>query len=221
MGIVATMAALTVPAMNTLKGGYSVGQAASELSGLFEQARAYAMSHNTYVYVGVLEGDGTREDAAGGGTGQVLVAVGAARDGTRQDFTKADGLELISKLRAFKSVQLVDFSSPPASGSMARPTVDSAARLGSSAFTIGNPNQWKITKGGVTYTFNKVIQFDPQGTASAQNASDTIALPQRLELALQQAHGNARPAAAPNGNTGNLAVLQIDGLTGGVQLYRP
>ena len=57
MAIIGILAAVTIPAMNSIKGASNVTKAAYDIAGALEQARAYAMAKNTYVFVGIAEVD--------------------------------------------------------------------------------------------------------------------------------------------------------------------
>ncbi len=69
----------------------SFNNATSTISTLVEQARAYAMANNTYVFVGVVETDGS-QPASGPqstGIGRVAIQAFAALDGT-MNFTASN-----------------------------------------------------------------------------------------------------------------------------------
>ena len=88
--IISLLAVFMIPAIAGLNGGSDVASTAYSLAGVFDQARAYAMANNTYVWVGIAEVDvgkpisaSPQTAAAGSVGGRVAVAVVASRDGTR------------------------------------------------------------------------------------------------------------------------------------------
>jgi hypothetical protein len=104
---------------------------------------------------------------------------------------------------------------------MERPSVPANFIVGNTAFLTNPAVKWQISHGKSDYTFLKVIQFDPQGSASAVQTNQGNALARRLEIALQQTHGNQPPPAPSSGNPGNIAAIQIDGLSGAITYFRP
>jgi hypothetical protein len=77
------------------------------------------------------------------------------------------------------------------------------------------------------YTFVKVVEFDPQGSARVISGSNPAsfpdAIPQYIEIGLQPAHGAvaAGPPADQATHAGQIAAIQINGISGAVQMYRP
>jgi Tfp pilus assembly protein FimT len=232
MAIIILMTALIVPAFTSIRGGSDFGSAAGDISNTMEQARAYAMANNTYVYVGIGEYLVTEPSATSprtAGTGQIVLAVVASLDGTcGYDVNNPSGtlnaafLTPIDKLHFYNNVHLSDFgSTPPTSGKMARPAVtDVQYRLGNSSSLSVTPFSWPL--GGSQYNFTKVIQIDPQGVARMQTATNTDSITSYMEIDLQPTHGSLAPASAPeNQNVGNQAAVQLDCMTGATHVYRP
>ena len=85
IGIMIVLMGLLIPAFNSIKGAGDITKAAYDLAGTFEQARAYAMGSNTYVWIGFFEEDGSKDSTipATAGTGRVVFSVVASKDGTR------------------------------------------------------------------------------------------------------------------------------------------
>ena len=198
------------------------------------------MGSNTYVYVGVEEVNavqvGTTQNA---GSGRVVLAVVATKDGTEgfsasslQNWTAAypafaADLMVVGKPMVFNNLHVPDLGPPPASGGMARPALSTSNGM---SYSLGNTNCLSGTPfdypagsslGAGQYSFTKVIQIDPQGIARIQSATNPSAIPAYVEIGLQQSHGASFQTlpAAPTG--GNIAALQIDGMTGAVRIYRP
>jgi prepilin-type N-terminal cleavage/methylation domain-containing protein len=203
MAIISVMMVAVVPALNGLKGAGDVTKAAYDLTGTLEQARAYAMANNTYVFVGITERDGL--DAKKAGVGQILVVAMGSRDGTRGYGGNPSNLAPLTKARRIENVRLAD--SVPTTGNLSRPPVSTGNRVGNDAFVA----QDSFESSG--YTFTKIIQFDPRGMASIQSSSASVS--PWIEVGLVGANGGADLQKA------NCAALMLDGVTGSAKIYRP
>jgi len=217
MGIIILLAALVIPAMNTIKGAGDITKTASDLSDLVQQARAYAMGNNTYVYLGLKEVDQMAGDYTDG-KGQIIAAIVASKTGLRPSalspLAQAD-IQAISRLQRFDNSH-IDDATPDNSGNMVRPT-PSATLSGQNQNNLPISFVWPPGGSGKTTTFSKVIEFDPQGVARFQQDNNTNNIQNWIEIPLQPSKGNTGPAA----NEKNAAVLQVDGITGNVQTFRP
>ena len=239
MAIIGILAAVTIPAMNSIKGASNVTKAAYDIAGALEQARAYAMAKNTYVFVGIAEVDSSKDpsvkpqvataDPTVGG--RVAVAVVASKDGTRgydvtsgslpnpawSDTNLAANLMAIGKLQRFENLHLAPkFSTIPNSGGTTRPSVSSGNyQIGNSACSSVTPFDWPIGSaiGSGQYSFQKVVNFDPQGVARIQTSGNTDTIGQYMEIGLQQTHGTNLSS--------NVAAIQIDCMSGTTRIYRP
>jgi type II secretion system protein H len=212
MAIIGMLSAVAIPAMSSIKGGGDLMKAAYDIAGVLEQARSYAMANNTYVFVGLTEVNASNSESATGqqaGTGRVVLAAAGSRDGTRN--FAAGNLVALSKIRRFDNLHLDDAT--PNSGNMARPSVGDAFRAGNAAFVAESTFTWPLSGGSANYTFSKVIQFDPRGTATLQSSGRSLA--QWMEIGLSPARGNVAVSGA------NCAALLLDGVTGSVKIYRP
>ncbi len=151
----------------------------------------------------------------------------------------------VTKLFVLPNLHLVDLqyngTTPlqnlPTSGAMARPS------LGAYSYDLSNSVTqvaswfsaqfaWPLgTKLSGTpqnqYKFVKVVEFDPQGTARVITQANTTsypdAVPQYIEIGLQPAHGAAAagPPASQSNNAGQIAAIQITGISGATHIYRP
>ncbi|MFZ4773759.1 MAG: pilus assembly FimT family protein [Terrimicrobiaceae bacterium] len=214
MAIIGMLMAAAVPAMNSIKGGGDLMKAAYDIGGVLEQARAYAMANNTYVFVGLTEVNASNSESAGGqqpGTGRVVLAAAGSKDGTRSFGTGNANLVALTKIRRFDNLHLE--GAVPNSGNMARPAVSDGFRAGSAAFAAENSFSWPLTGASASYTFTKIIQFDPRGTASLQSSGRSLT--QWMEIGLTPAKGDVAV------NSANCAALLLDGVTGSVKIYRP
>ena len=215
ISIMAIMMVAVLPAFNGIKGAGDLTRVAYEVAGTLEQARAYAMANNTYVFVGFTERDGM--DATQAGVGQILLAAMGSKDGTRGFGTGNSNLVPLSKLRQIENVHLVEYLQPeegplPNSGAMTRPDVVDECRVGNKKFQLGDPYKSGFTASS-DYAFTKIIQFDPRGTASIPSA--TVSVPHWMEIGLVSARGSAVVSKT------NCAALVLDGVTGSAKIYRP
>lgn len=197
MAIITLMTAAVVPAINGLKSTGTLSSAAYEIAGTLEQARAYAMANNTFVYVGFAERD--QLDIGKTGEGQIVMAAMGSKNGSRA--FDAANLTALTRLRKLPNVQMQD--NLPNSGGMTRPAVQSSYQVGGDSFAA----QDSFTLSGVTFT--KILQFDPRGMASVQSRSTTV--PQWMEIGLAGAVGASADSAA----------VVVDGVTGVAKIYRP
>ncbi len=208
MAIVGMLAVASVPAVNSLNGGRNLAYQASEIQGVLESARTHAMAKNTYVFVGLTETDVTKSDMASpvSGTGRVSVMVMGSKDGTRSFGAGNANLVPLSKLKKLDNVHLTD--SLPQSGGLSRPSVAAENSVGSAGFQ--SENSFSVN----SYVFNKIVQFDPSGSASVQSSDNKT--PQWMEIALVETKGSTVLESSSRS-----AALILDGVTGSVKAYRP
>jgi len=250
VGVMALMMALVIPAFTAMAGGSSLVSTAASIKELLQQARSYAMANNTFVFVGVTEVSGAQGSSVSPqapGTGRVALGLVASRDGTCGYDpnnpqggwlnTPNNGANLVSidRLQHFDNFHLADFSTFASgtggftgTGAMTRPALQSTRQ------SVGNPKcvsatqfSWPLGSvyGSGQYNFSTVIEFDPQGVARIQlnnqgSGTTGSTVVTYLEIDLQPAHGSTfLPVTDPN--TGNIAAIQITGITGAVQAYMP
>ncbi len=244
IGIMTILMVLLVPALTSMKSAGDVTAAANSVAALIEQARAYAMANNTFVWMGFKEVDASRDSSASPqnvGVGRVAVAIVASKDGTRgydvtnpsplpnpawTNYNNGSNLLAITKLQRFENVHLATTlngygNPPPTSGNMARPYVQS------NNYDIGNapaagsilvtPFDWPLGSAinAGQYSFKKVINFDPQGVLRIQYAGNGDFIGEYVEVGLQQTHGTTVSPSA------NVAAVQINCVSGTVRKYRP
>ena len=226
IGIMGMLFALSGPIVSALKGAGDLGKASGDIEGIFEQARSYAMANNTYVYVGVQEVDQITP-TANSGIGRVALAAVASTTGMRPytntpTILDTNSITPLGKVRYFDNLHITNAGSLTQGTSMtSRPgrsgsPIPSASVIDLSASSALTTFSWPLT-GTPKYNFaNMVVEFTPQGTATVQtNASALSSVSQYIEIALLPARGNVASANA------NQAAIQINGITGGVRLYRP
>ena len=144
MAIIAILSSLAIPAFNAIRGGGSLTKAANDISGILEQARAYAMAQNTYVWVGFKKE----------GADTLLVGVSASPSGT----TNTNNLVSISRLVRIENLQLVE-----APASTARSQSNVVQLLGSgTAFPFSS---------GTNAFSNQVLRWNSRGEARLDSAT--------------------------------------------------
>ncbi len=225
MTIMAVLLTLVAPAFVQISGGRNLVRSAYDISGLLEGARAYAKANSTYTWVGFYEEDPS-QPAGTTGTGRVVVSVVASKDATAM-YTSADinppvlnpaNLVQINKLVKLDNVHLDVLTKDNVPN---RDTVPvSGYQVGSDSFKRRPPSDivnqttftYPVAATAPTYTFTKIIQFNPIGDATKIVDTPT----QIMEIGLRPARGNVADA-----NTKSLAALQIAGIGGAVRLYQP
>jgi len=196
--VMALVAILSTAAMTSLTGMGSasrLGAAATSVASFLEQARTYAVTQNTYVYVGFLP------RASGTSSGEIemkLLAV-ASRDGSSVlpaggtlDLQSANSPAIV-----IGKPLLIGKISMDTNGTYDPPIPRPAATsLGSADGTLKSGAQ----------TFGNVLAFTPGGEVILSNGS----LSQRYEIGLEYAGKDSRAA-----------VVQIAGLSGQTRVYQP
>ena len=229
------------PALTSLKSAGDLTQTANALAGALEQARNYAMANKTFVWVGLKEVDITNDPSVSPqttGNGRIAIAIVASKDGTRgYDVTNSslpnpawasynNGANLlpVGKLQHLESTHLATTlngfgKQPPTSGNMARPYIQSNYYvLGTSeSNTCVTPFDWPLGSAlnAGQYSFQSVINFDPQGIARMQYSTNNDYIGTYIEVALQQTHGTI-VSSSPN-----VVAVQTNCVTGAIRVYRP
>ena len=251
VGIIATLLVLMAPAFTYMKGGTDFTGAVYGIQGVLENARTYAKANNTYVFVGFAEVDSSVDPSVSPqvttGTapyGRVAVAVVASKPGTRQfayatsnqgsdwtaNYSNGANLIAIGKLQRYENLHfLVDFPSwtptdhPNSNMARYQPTGPPYS-LGNTASTSVTPFTWPLgspLNSGYQYRFDRVIYFDPTGTARIATSTNADAIVQVMEIDLQPTHGTLVPLVPTNQDVGNQAVIQVAPMSGEMRVYRP
>jgi prepilin-type N-terminal cleavage/methylation domain-containing protein len=185
MAIFTVMMALVVPAITGVKSGQDVARSAYDLAGLLEQARTYAIAHNTYVWVGFFEEDGTqpsRKPAVAGNGGRIVVSVVASKDGSRYNDAVIDAqtpgafgantisnpVEIVPIHRLVKIDGIRMVQSTPAGSSLVRSTVPAEYQLGDPGSQNPNNSSGAFAKLESAPGGNPVTFSHPLGAASPQ-----------------------------------------------------
>ena len=224
IGLMGLLMSLAMPAFSSMQGAGNLTKAASDIQGVMEQARSYAMANNTYVYVGIEEVDGMNPTSAPG-VGRVVIAVVASKDGTRPyplnpntpGALNTTNIFPLGKALYFDNLHLTNTNALPSVGNMIRPPAEVDLSTNISATTFNLPIT--ASAGAAKYSFTNVVEFDPQGTPRYQYQTNTTydpSIQNYLEIPLVPAHGNVAMT-----NLANQAAVQIDGVTGAARTYRP
>ena len=233
IAIIALLMVLIAPAFTYIKGGTDVTSAAYTIKGVLDAARTYAKANNTYTWVGFKEVDVSQDASVSpqiSGTGRVAIAIVASKDGTRgyditnpslsnpawTNYNNGTNLIAVGKLQYLDNVHLA--GTLTMAGNMARPNISSDNyRIGNAPPSV-TPFDWPLGSplNGGQYSFQKVINFDPQGVARIQYSTNTDTISPYTEVGLQQTHGTTVDANSPN-----VAAIQLGGVGGSVTVYRP
>ena len=242
LAITIILSFLVVQSIGSLQDSGNLTSAAYNVSGILENARAYAMANDTYTWVGFYEeapnGPTTSSTVvaqpppytqANSNVGQVLIGVMASLDGTR-NFTSSANLVAIQKLAVIRNLHITNLTNTSPTykiaGNLAtRPTINSTASTKDSIYMdCESPTLNSTTSLGfpviLNYTFYKTICFSPRGEALLDTATSTstnsYSLQHLIEIGLVPTHGGV-----VNTSTANLVAIQITGLGGIVKIYRP
>jgi prepilin-type N-terminal cleavage/methylation domain-containing protein len=240
IGIIALLMVLIVPAFTNIKSGTDATSAAYTIKGALDTARTYAKANNTFVWVGFKEVDVSQDASVTpqtSGTGRVAIAIVASKNGQRgyditnpilpspawTSYNNGANLVALTKLQRLDNVHLATtlngtLNPPPTSGNMARPYIASNNYIIGNAPTSVTPFDWPLGSAlnAGQYSFQKVINFDPQGVARIQYSTNSDSIGAYTEIGLQQTHGTAVDTASPN-----VAAIQLGGVGGSVTIYRP
>jgi prepilin-type N-terminal cleavage/methylation domain-containing protein len=245
IAIVTVLTALLVPVFSSSKSAGDVTDAALTIASTFEQARTYAITNNTYVWIGIYE-ESTTEVAPTNSTppypgkGRILLATVASQDGTTscQDPASstsnriplvASKIAQIGKLVKVENIHITDIGPPPFPMPFPAPDPNSIAGRPNFPYTSGSPTvdyQNRISSDDTHSPFNQTLYpFVAQGYTfhktirynprGEANINGTY-LPRRIaELGLKPTHGNT----VDTGN-GNPVAIQFSGLAGKCKVYR-
>ena len=246
LGVIAVLLGLVAPAMVPLKGSQDVTTAAYNLRGALEIARSYAVANDTYVWMGYYEQDYGKTTAPAAaqvppytGAGHVTIGTVYSKDGTNLDGVPGASLNgfsgtplpaasigQVGSLMQIYAVHVAALSAPPAAtANSTDPTI--------SVTLPGRPYQTDLNSAGLEqtlissssadtasrpfvaqgYTFYKTIRFNPRGESNI-NGNDPCT--RIAEFGLQPTHGNIIDAATPN-----VVAVQLAGIGGAVNIYRP
>ena len=217
IAIIAVLAVLVMPAMGAIKGAGNTTKAAYDITGVLDNARAYAMANKTYVWVGFYEessdaGSPTSAQPPYPGKGRVLLAAVASKDGSRVlDSSAADAtnrITQITKVMKISGIHMVDIgapASPSTSDSLDGRPGGAAADLSSESSA---KTQYPFSAQG--YSFYKTICFSPRGESLING---TNAFQRLAEIGLRPTHGGSVDSKTA-------VAIQLTGIGGTSKIYR-
>jgi prepilin-type N-terminal cleavage/methylation domain-containing protein len=201
IAIIAIMAVLSGPALTAIINSGGVNRAVNGVSLTLEQARAYAMSHNTYVWVGF--SDPTAQNQ------KLTVATVAGKTGTQNDLSATATFSSITTMQTYDNFILT--SPNTAKVALVNPGMDTTADDVTIPGTPFPGMPFKMPQpGGGTLDFKYAVQFSPQGEATINGAASHW-----IQIVLQPVRGGIAANYDPN-----LSVIQVATLTGQVEIYR-
>ena len=248
ISIMLCLLSLTLPAFHTIQAANQFSANTTKIADILDQARAAAMALNTFVYVGFLETDqdpSPNVPQTANGTGKLKVIVAASVDGTRRYdvyhpelswnsiYTANNGfhLRLLNQPQTIENIHMTATLGPmPEAGPMSkkagRQTVTHYYRLGSptckSVTPISYPLGTPLDPVNCTCYFEKIIQFDPNGVARIQYATNGDEIKQCIEIGLEPTHGNrVNSPVDEQDKHGNYCAIQLDPITGCIRIYKP
>ena len=209
MTVIALVAAFAAPALSAINGN-EVSRAVYNVNDVLNEARSYAMSKNTYVYVGLVSDASTSPSS-------LVIGMVASTDGTQTFSPGPPSLNPITKIYRLKNIAAVSLPAPSANTNDQRKMVDAKFKMGDNSFASGTTYSFILSsytfKGasgqnaGTNCTSAGILQIDPQGVVS-EVGGDPAPL---FEIGLKTVAGNQS----------NYAALQIAGMSGAVRIYRP
>lgn len=225
IAIIGLLVAISIPALNS-RGNGSVTQSVTQVSDVLQQARAYAMANNTYVWVGFYEEDGSTPGKPSTsappylGKGRVLMSAVASVDGTcifdenaSPALLPSDRVVPIDRIMKIEGVHMTDLPAPKGGdartieGRSSEPSQDAESRISSDS---GNRTSFPFAMQG--YQFYKTVRFSPRGEVVINSGP----LKRVGEIGLRPTRGNFVDQASSN-----IAAIQFTGIGGNVQVYRP
>lgn len=208
IAVMSLLVSVAVPALSSLAKGNQMNQSLMEIAGSLDQARQYAISHNTYVWVAF------RPNPSGAMGDELSVVLLASKTGTDPspwaDYGTVPNAQiaLLGRARTFTQIRLEEAgtfgeSKIPQLAGKSAVTAANTPSEDTAVFDIKLPG----TPGPVNFT--RAIQFTPSGEARV--ASSVIDV---IEFGIHPTRGNVA-------DNNNVAVLRVNGLTGQTTVFRP
>lgn len=237
LGLISILALLAIPAVQGLQKSGNFSRQVYDVMDSINFARSYALSEDTYVYIGLTEVDRTQNPGAtqNPGLGRVVLAAVATKDGMSgvnsaaadswmTSYANGGNLLLIRPVQDFDFLYIAPGLPDPATGGMARPSTSNGVQVVKNSTTMFPEPPFPATPfslplgsamGAGKYNFNSAIPFNPQGQIILNGSAV-----QWIEIDFQPYVGAVTPTS-PSANQGNQSAIVIDGATGAVNIYRP
>jgi prepilin-type N-terminal cleavage/methylation domain-containing protein len=194
--IMGIMTAISVPLMLNTRSNH-VNESCAVITGMLDQARQYAVAKNSCVWVLLSEpmGNPSRVSAV---TVASKTGLGILGWSTAEiDLQSIRELEFVSSVRPLTGVLFAD-----------EPGITVPGALGSGQYSPFAPVKMKMNAGGIPCEFTRAIEFTPTGEAKVSDAfTRSIQITLRSSVETKEAK--------------NQIVIQLAGLTGAMNVYRP
>lgn len=208
IAVMSLLVSVAVPAVTSLAKGNQMNQSLMEIAGTLDQARQYAISHNTYVWVAL------RPNPAGASGEELSVVLLASKTGTDPSPWANYGtvpnaqIDLIGRPRTFSQIRLEEAATfrddkIPGLTGKSGVTLDNTPANGTAVFGV------KVPGVASPVNFTRVIQFTPGGEARVSSSVIDV-----IEFGIHPTRGTVA-------DNNNVAVLRVNGLTGQTTVYRP
>lgn len=204
IAIIGILAAISGPALTALTNSGGVNRTVNAISLLLEQSRAYAMSHNTYVWVGFYP-DPDKP--------QLTVVAVAGTIGTQSDLTTINpttnkpNFTPITKIQTYNNLII----NPPPGNLPLTGMIDDQNLFDDIVISQG-PNFNVTAPNGNTILFANILQFSPQGDVTIPSSGTQKHV---IRIVLQPVRGGIRSNLDPN-----VAALEVGEITGQVEVFR-
>ncbi len=206
LAVIAIMVLLMSFTIPMIRFGADPDKAAWEISGLIGQARAVAMSENTYTWVLLYDTSTTTPPEY-----STTVVVLSSKDGTQS--TLAGNLNVVSS-KLIKGMTVQDLSDTPYGNRIANADEDDT--------TVYLFHEVPLAKfPGVYQGFVKLQDDYRCRTLVISSMGEVITLGGSLHKIVEVGLVPQVSATPTDAEKANSAVLQISGLTGGIRIFRP
>jgi prepilin-type N-terminal cleavage/methylation domain-containing protein len=193
IAVITIMVAISGPAISSIVNSGGVNWTINGISLLLEESRAYALSHNTYVWVGFYPNPAKAT--------VTVVAVGGT-SGLQSDLGSTLTWAPISKMQTYNNLILTSPNVLPGLNAANDITTCTLPYL---------PFQMTLPGSSTPINFSYAVQFSPQGQAAVMVSSPS----HWVQVVLQPVRGGNSANLDPN-----LSVIQVASLTGQVEIFR-
>jgi hypothetical protein len=220
LSIIAILTSLMAAAVISANDSSNLTGSAYTIAAALQRGRAYAMAHNTYVWVGFYEENADASSTSPqpppyAGVGRIVIGMVASVDGTDVIDGMAAGplpagsIVPIEKLVTLDNVDLNDSNLPLVSSSPLQLAEQTKAST-TIASNTSDATSYPLTIG--SYTFYKTVRFSPSGESVVNDASTLVPI---SEIGLRPTHGDHMDQNSPN-----VAAIRFTGIGGNVHVYR-
>jgi type II secretory pathway pseudopilin PulG len=200
IAILMLMAALGIPAYNSISQGRNFTRAATDISALLELARTEAVARQTYVWVGL-------EPVTKDQNATLVLGAVYSRDGTGTNIA-AGNLAPLSKIVRFVGVA-------PVSWKDLRNDTKALYTNATPSSVLDNKDGISFTLSEISFSGGQTLTFTPRGEALLKGGvGPDDGYPEAIDISFRQANGTVVRAGADE------AALVVEGATGTVKTVR-